>query len=124
MAKWCDEITLITEVEPQEQYNENGFENPAAEEKRTVFCNKRSVSQGEYYKAQQAGKQVEAKAEVHTVDYAGETLAEFEGKRYSVLKTYEPPDSDIIELTLTDLPTAAETQQDEVDAAETQREGG
>ena len=30
---------------------------------------------------------------------------EFEGKRYSVLKTYEPQDSDVIELTLTDLPT-------------------
>ena len=112
MAKWCDEVTLITETEPQERYNENGFENPTEERKRKVFCNKRSVSQGEYYKAQQAGKQVEEKVEVHTVDYEGENLVEFEGKRYSVLKTYEPPDSDVIELTLTDLPIAAETEQE------------
>jgi len=48
---------------------------------------------------------VEAKVEVHTVDYDGEVLAEFEGRRYSVLKNYEPDDSDITELTLTDLPT-------------------
>lgn len=112
MATWCNEITLITETEPAEATNENGFFNPPVESKNTVFCNKRSISQGEYYKAQQAGKQVEAKIEVHSVDYAGEVLVEFEGKRYSVLKTYEPPDSDIIELTLTDLPIAAETEQE------------
>ena len=112
MAKWCDEVTLIAETEPQATHNENGFENPRVERERKVFCNKRSVSQGEYYKAQQAGKQVEAKVEVHTVDYEGETLVEFEGKRYSVLKTYEPPDSDVMELTLTDLPIAAETEQE------------
>ena len=111
MAKWCDEITLITETEPTEKTNTNGFENPMVETSRTVFCNRRSISQGEYYKAQQAGKQVEAKVEVHTVDYDGEVLAEFESKRYSVLKTYEPDDSDVIELTLTDLPTAAEAEQ-------------
>jgi len=106
MAKWCNEITLIAETASEEKTNENGFDNPAtAESKRTVFCNKRSVSQGEYYKAQQAGMKVEAKVEVHTVDYDGEVLAEFEGRRYSVLKNYEPDDSDITELTLTDLPT-------------------
>lgn len=112
MAKWCDEITLITETVPEEPTNENGFFNPPVENTNTVFCNKRSISQGEYYKAQQAGKQVEAKVEVHCVDYTGEVLVEFEGKRYSVLKTYEPPDSDVIELTLTDLPIAAEPEQE------------
>lgn len=112
MAKWCNEITLITETEPTEKTNENGFDNPTQESKRLVFCNKRSISQGEYYKAQQAGKQVEAKVEVHCIDYAGEVLVEFEGKRYSVLKTYEPSDSDVIELTLTDLPTAEKEDQE------------
>lgn len=110
MAKWCNEITLIAETEPEELTNENGFSNPLVEKSRTVFCNKRSVSQGEYYKAQQAGKQVEAKVEVHSFDYEGETLVELEGKRYSVLKTYEPDDSDVIELTLTDLRTTQETE--------------
>ena len=104
MARWCDEITLITEQEPQEKYNENGFANASVGEiKRIVFCNKRSISQNEYYKAQQSGKQVEIKVEVHTVDYEGENLVELEGKRYTVLKNYAPEDSDITELTLTDL---------------------
>ena len=108
MAKWCNEITLITETEPEEKTNENGFPNQPTETARTVFCNKRSVSQGEYYKAQQAGIQVEKKIEVHSVDYEGEILAEYEGRRYKVLKTYEPEDSDIIELTLTDLLVTAD----------------
>ena len=112
MAEWCNEITLITETVPTEPTNENGFSNPLEETCNTVFCNKRSISQGEYYKAQQAGKQVEAKVEVHCIDYAGEVLVEFEGKRYSVLKTYEPPDSDVIELTLTDLPTTEKEGQE------------
>lgn len=112
MAQWAHDITLITEKEPEEKTNENGFQNPTTEVKNVVFCNKRSVSQGEYYKAQQAGKQVEAKVEVHAADYAGEVLIEFEGRRYSVLKTYEPPDSDVVELTLTDLPTTAKEGQE------------
>lgn len=111
MAQWADEITLITEVQPEEKTNENGFDNPVQEEAATVFCNKRSVGQNEYYKAQQAGKQLELKIEIHTADYAGETLVEFEGKRYSVLKTYTPPDSDVVELTLTDLPQKAGNEQ-------------
>ena len=109
MAKWCGQITLITETEPEERTNENGFPNKPVESKSIVFCNKRSISQGEYYKAQQAGKKVEAKVEVHSVDYTGEVLVEFEGRRYSVLKTYEPDDSDVIELTLTDLPVGQAT---------------
>lgn len=104
MADWTNEVTLIAIVQPEEATNENGFPNEPGEVERTVFCNKRSISQSEFYKAQQAGKQVEAKVEVHTVDYEGESLVIFEGKRYSVLKTYEPPDNDTVELTLTDLP--------------------
>lgn len=108
MAKWCDEVTLIAETAPAEPTNKNGFPNEPEESKRKVFCNKRSISQSEYYKAQQTGPKVEAKVEVHTVDYQGEVLAEFEGKRYSILRTYEPPDSDVIELTLADLSVAPE----------------
>lgn len=110
MARWDRQITLIAETEPDEKTNQNGFGNPAIENKRTVWCNKRSVSQGEYYKAQQNGIKAEMKIEIHTVDYEGEALVEFEGKRYSVLKDFEPPDSDVIEITLTDLPTVRATE--------------
>lgn len=110
MAQWADTISLITEMPPKETANANGFINSPTEKINTVFCSRRSVGQNEYYKSQQAGIKIEAKIEVHTVDYSGQTLAEFEGKRYSIEKTYEPKDSDIVELTLTDLKTSADRE--------------
>lgn len=102
MALWADEITLITLVAPEERVNSNGFPNAATEVKNTVFCNKKPVGYAEYYRSQQLGITVEFKVDVHAVDYAGEELAEFEGKRYTILKHYEI-DDEVTELTLSDL---------------------
>ena len=102
MAIWADEITLITLEAPEERVNSNGFPNAAIENKNTVFCNKKPVGYKEYYRSQQVGTTVEFKVDVHSVDYAGEELAEFEGKRYTILKRYEI-DDETIELTLSDL---------------------
>ncbi len=103
VANWADEIILVKEAEPEKRLDDDGFPEKKEEEKRTVFCNKKSVGYSEYFKSQQTGKVVEAKCEVHKADYEGEDIAEdMEGKRYYVLKTYDI-DDDIIELTLTDL---------------------
>lgn len=102
MAIWADEITLISLVQPEERVNSNGFPNAATESKNPVFCNKKNVGYAEYYKSQQLGNTVELKVDVHTVDYAGEELAEYEGKRYSIPKHYDI-DDEITELTLSDL---------------------
>ena len=74
-----------------------------------MFCDKKNVGYSEYFKSQQAGKTVSFKVEVHTVDYNGEMLAEFNGKKYSILKTYEI-DDDTIELTLSDLREQAKSE--------------
>lgn len=113
MAEWAHEIKLITETEPAERVNTNGFPNTESEAAVTVFCNKKPVGYNEYFKSQQAGITVSFKCEVHTVDYNGELLAEFEGKRYSILKTYEI-DDDTIELTLSDLREKA-TEEEETE---------
>lgn len=102
MAIWADELTLIALKHPTERVNANGFPNPTTEEKRVVFCNKKPVGYSEYYKSQQIGVKVEFKADVHTVDYNGEELAEYKGKRYTILKCYEL-DDEVTELTLSDL---------------------
>lgn len=105
MAKWADEIILVkeTETEGEGRLDSDGFPEKKEGEKRTVFCNKKSVGYSEYFKSEQAGKAVEAKYEVHKEDYEGEDIVEdMNGKRYYVLKTYDI-DNDIVELTLTDL---------------------
>ena len=105
MAEWADEIILVKEAEPADggRVDNDGFPEKQEEEKRTVFCNKKSVGYSEYFKSQQTGKVVEAKCEVHKADYEGEdTVEDMGGKRFFVLKTYDI-DDDTIELTLTDL---------------------
>ena len=101
---WIDEITLIAQVPPAEPVNENGFPNPAAETQRTVYGNKKSVGYAEFYKAAAAGYEAAMKFDVYAEEYAGERLAEYDGKRYKILRTYhDPRNIDMIELTLTDL---------------------
>lgn len=102
MAMWAHELTLITSDEPAERTNGNGFPNAGEPTGRTVFCNKKSVGYAEYFSSQQAGHTASLKVELHKVDYEGELLVTLEGRRYSVLKTYEI-DDDLIELTLSDL---------------------
>lgn len=103
MAEWVDEITLVKETEPESnRVDSGGFPAQKQEEKRVVFCNKKSVGYSEYYKSQQTGKAAEAKCEVHKADYEGEDTVELNGRRFFVLKTYDIND-DTIELTLTDL---------------------
>lgn len=101
MADWCNDITLIqTETGAT---NENGFESePQEVSRRTVFCNEKSIGNGEFYKAQAAGITASLKCDVHIADYGGELLAEYNGIRYSILKTYKL-DDDTVELTLSDL---------------------
>lgn len=102
MEEWTDEITLITKKLDGNRVNKNGFELTPEEITRTVFCNKKSVGYNEYFKSQQTGKVVEAKCEIHKIDYGGEDTVEMNGRRFFVLKTYNTG-TDTIELTLTDL---------------------
>lgn len=103
MANWVDELTFIKETEGESRVNKNGFAEQSEESRRTVFANKKSVGYSEYFKSQQTGKVVEAKYNVHKVDYEGEdTVEDADGKRFFVFKTYDI-DDDTIELTLTDL---------------------
>ena len=105
MAEWVDEIIFVKETAPADgsRVDGDGFPVQQEEEKRIIFCNKKSVGYSEYFKSQQTGKVVEAKYEVHKADYEGEdTVENMDGKRFFVLKTYDI-DDDTIELTLTDL---------------------
>jgi hypothetical protein len=106
--RWSDEITLITEMisaDPEAATNENGFAVSDERERVTLFCNKKSVGFNEFFKAKMAGYTEELKIDVFTEEYAGQTLAEYIGKRYRILRTYVDPKTggEYTELTLSDL---------------------
>lgn len=58
-------------------------------ERREVFARSMSIGQMEFYQAQAQGLKPEMKFELADyLDYADEKEIEYEGKRYSVLRTY------------------------------------
>jgi hypothetical protein len=101
--RWSDEITLIGLTLPAEATNANGFSNPETETRKAIYANKKSVGFSEFYVAQQAGFSAELKFDIYTEEYEGQTMAEYGGKRYKILRTYVSKNGETTELTLSDL---------------------
>ena len=68
---------------------------------RTVFVRRaRSIYAHEFYQAAAQGLQPAAVLVLFFGDYEGEKVVGWEGKVYTVTRTYRKPDSDDLELTL------------------------
>ena len=107
--RWSEQITLIALSDNTPRTDENGFPLPHAEEKTTIFADKKSVGYSEFYKAAQAGYSAELKFDVHSFEYTGQQTVEYpagSGKRYRVLRTYLRGNGEFTELTLVNLPEA------------------
>lgn len=79
-----DVIKLISQV-----YTFNSIKEQVAHEcKRQVFCTIDEVSRAEFFAAGEAGLKPSFVAVVAVVDYRGEKLLEFRGKRYGIYRTY------------------------------------
>lgn len=56
---------------------------------RQVFCKRKSIGQTEFYQSNATEYRPELKLILADyMDYNGETLADFEGQRYRIIKTY------------------------------------
>lgn len=69
------------------------------ETRREVFCTIGSVQQSEWFSAGQKGFNPQFRLKVFSGDYAGESLVEVDGVRYSIYRTYLG-DNDQMELYL------------------------
>lgn len=58
------------------------------EESRTVYCNIQSVTQSEFFEAQRNDMRAVYKVTMFYADYEGEQIAELDGVRYSIYRTY------------------------------------
>lgn len=95
---WNHEITLIAKkITGKDKLKQNITE----EVKTVLLCRKKSITRSEFYKANQAGIRPSLVVDIHIFEYDNQELAEFEGERYSILKTY-PVDLETLELTLTE----------------------
>lgn len=59
---------------------------------RKVFCTVKSVTRAEFVAASQKSLSPSAVVSVFFADYQGETIAELDGKRYEIYRTYRPDD--------------------------------
>lgn len=64
---------------------------------QTVFANKKSIRQSEFYQAHATGLKPELMFEVRAVDYAGQPQLVHDGKTYNVIRTFTKND-EIMEL--------------------------
>jgi len=105
---WKDKAVLIRE---EKTVNDNGYKDINTT-RREVFVNKKSATRSEFYTAKQAGDKIALTLEVRGADYNGETLAEYEGRLYEVVRTYTKS-GEIYELNCKEAMETPETAQGE-----------
>lgn len=69
----------------------------ATETEYETFCQVGSVTRAEFFNAGKAGLAPEYVFTVNAVEYEGQTEVEYEGKRYTIYRTYRT-DEDMMEL--------------------------
>lgn len=87
MVLYRDVVDLLIYEEGKD---EDGFPTPPVEtSRRTVFVNKKDVRSSEFYMANQQGVALKFMFEMHSFDYEGEEILEYEGRQYKVFRTYD-----------------------------------
>lgn len=84
-----DVITLITQTITTDKYGNE----VATETEKTVFCEVDSISQTEFFAAENTELNPEYKFTIFFGDYDGQALVKFNGARYSVYRTYRTGDN-------------------------------
>lgn len=87
-------VTLITPVMAADQY---GIPQPQTERRVNVLAGCQSVSQAEFFEAGRNGLRPEYKFSLFLGDYDGQKILEYNGKMYSIYRTYIGK-SDTVEL--------------------------
>lgn len=78
-------LTLIQRTQSPDEYGDPVI----SESRREVLVEPLSVGQAEFYQAQAVGLKPELKLKLADyLDYEGETLMEYQGERFRVLRTY------------------------------------
>lgn len=80
-----DILLLISQTTSVDDYGDPVIQ----ETTRQVFCRKASIGQKEFYQANAVGLQPEMKFVLADhLEYQGETLVEYDGQRFRLLRTY------------------------------------
>ena len=98
MNKWSDQCKLIRYSGGGQ--DSDGFPVDLEREEKTVFCDMQSVKETEFFRAAERGVNALYTAVIHSYEYSGEKIVEYNGVDYSVYRSYEKKDKEVVELTL------------------------
>lgn len=91
--------TEITLIKPAGRVqDETGVWRTTEPEERTILARVDDVSRAEFFAAGQSGMRAEFRFLVNPVEYAGEDVCAYAGRRYAIYRTYHVPGSDELEL--------------------------
>lgn len=82
-----DKSRVLTLINKSYQKDEIGQLIPV-ETRRDVYCNVSSISASEWFEAGRAGMNPEYRVTMFVYDYQGEDIAELNGVRYGIYRTY------------------------------------
>ncbi len=82
---------LISQIHSTDTLNQE----ISTESKRKVFCSITSVSASEWFEAGRNGLQAELRITMFAFDYHGEKIAEVNGQRYSIYRTFRSKPDEI-----------------------------
>lgn len=82
------------------QKDELGQMIPSGESKTEIYVTEKSVTGTEWHEAGRDGINAQIVLKTPYINYNGEEVVEYNGKRYGVYRTYRPQNSDVIELYL------------------------
>lgn len=88
-----DTINLISTTTTKDA---DGFP-VTVESSRMVYADKKSIRQSEFYQAAAQNIKLELMFDMRSVDYNGETLLDYDERRYKIIRTYDK-DGEITEL--------------------------
>ena len=86
LVRFSDTVDLITF---RDDTDDNGDPKEVETGRSTVFADRKSVRQSEFYAAAQQQVNLNQMFLVRTIDYSGERKLEYEGKPYYVVRTYD-----------------------------------
>jgi len=78
------ELTLIKQVVTEDELGNQ----TTIEEEKTLLCKLQSIGRNEFYSASTAGLKPEKIFIIHGYEYENETLLEFNGDRYTIIRSY------------------------------------
>lgn len=89
-----DVIKLISQEYTKNQYGVP-IPSPAYKE---IFCQLHSITKQEFYDAGRNGLNPVFQFTIFAEEYGGESVLEYQGKTYSIYRTYHVPGTDYMEL--------------------------